>query len=488
MEDDRALLRADLAALQEQIEAAATNTMRRWDGYLARPDFYSSARNLAHYLALRAEDRTSLQGRLRRHGLSTLGRSEGHVTASLGAILATLEGRDPEPDDDRQREAASQRLATNTAALFGARPSGRSTRVLVTLSPEVGCDPSRMRELVDLGMNAVRINCARDDPDSWRRMATTVRRVARDAGVDVRVLMDLGGPKIRTCDVVLEKAKRVQVDDRVWIRRRHGAPSPVEVAVSCGCTMPEVLSAVRAGAPSAIDDGKIWAEVEHADEAGLLLRVARTKPNGAKLKPDKGLNFPGTALDTEALTAADRAALPTVAETADLLGYSFVQRPGDIDDLLAALAEVAPPTRALGVLAKVETELAFRNLPEIIVRAAGSLPFGVMVARGDLGVEVGFPRLSEVQEELLWLCEAAHVPVVWATDVLTSLVKNGVAARGEFTDAAMGARAECVMLNKGPYVADGVRTLVDVLGRSERHLDKKTPQLARLRAWQEPLS
>jgi pyruvate kinase len=248
------------------------------------------------------------------------------------------------------------------------------------------------------------------------------------------------------------------------------------------------LDAVRPGAAAAIDDGKIWAEVEVADDAGLTLRVTRTKPGGVKLKAERGLNFPGTSLPTSALTAADRAALATVVETADLVGFSFVQRPDDVDDLLAALAEHAPPPRPLGVVAKIETELAFRHLPEIVVRAAGHVPFGLMVARGDLGVEVGFARLSEVQEEILWLAEAAHVPVVWATEVLASLVKNGVAARGEFTDAAMSARAECVMLNKGAFVADGVATLADVLRRAERHLDKKTPQLARLQAWQTPLA
>jgi len=100
-----------------------------------------------------------------------------------------------------------------------------------------------------------------------------------------------------------------------------------------------------------------------------------------------------------------------------------------------------------------------RNLPEIIVRAAGAQPFGVMIARGDLAVELGFVRIAEIQEELLWLCESAHVPVIWATQVLEGFVKNGIPTRAEMTDAAMGNRAECVMLNKGPYLADAVNVL-----------------------------
>jgi pyruvate kinase len=104
----------------------------------------------------------------------------------------------------------------------------------------------------------------------------------------------------------------------------------------------------------------------------------------------------------------------------------------------------------------------------------------VMVARGDLGVEVGFERLAEVQEEILWLCEAAHVPVIWATQVLESLAKGGMPSRAEVTDAAMGSRAECVMLNKGPFILQTMRFLCDVLNRMEAHQKKKTAMLRKL--------
>src|SRR5262249_9126035 len=135
------------------------------------------------------------------------------------------------------------------------------------------------------------------------------------------------------------------------------------------------------------------------------------------------------------------------------------------------------------LIAKIETRRAVANLPSIIVRAAGRQPLGVMIARGDLAVEIGFERLAEIQEEILWLCEAAHIPVVWATQVLERLVKKGAASRAEITDAAMGQRAECVMLNKGPYLARGVELLADVLTRMESHQHKKTAHLRALHVW-----
>jgi pyruvate kinase len=103
-----------------------------------------------------------------------------------------------------------------------------------------------------------------------------------------------------------------------------------------------------------------------------------------------------------------------------------------------------------------------------------------MVARGDLGVELGFERLAEVQEEILWLCEAAHVPVIWATQVLESLAKDGTPSRAEVTDAAWSTRAECVMLNKGPHIVRTITFLRDVLARMGAHRDKGTSLMRRL--------
>jgi pyruvate kinase len=109
-----------------------------------------------------------------------------------------------------------------------------------------------------------------------------------------------------------------------------------------------------------------------------------------------------------------------------------------------------------------------------------------MIARGDLAVECGYERLAEVQEEILWLAEAAHLPVVWATQVLETLAKTGRPSRAEITDAAMGERAECVMLNKGPHVLDAICTLDDILGRMQAHQSKKRPLLRALRSFRTP--
>jgi pyruvate kinase len=164
-----------------------------------------------------------------------------------------------------------------------------------------------------------------------------------------------------------------------------------------------------------------------------------------------------------------------------------VREPADIELLQSELQKrVGRDWQKIAMVAKIETKRAVRNLPELIVHAAGKQPFGVMIARGDLAVEIGYQRLAEMQEEIMWLCEAAHVPVIWATQVLENLVRKGIPTRAEITDAAMSERAECVMLNKGPYLAQAVAILVDVLTRMQAHQVKKTPQLRALQTWKMP--
>ena len=171
--------------------------------------------------------------------------------------------------------------------------------------------------------------------------------------------------------------------------------------------------------------------------------------------------------------------MPFVAKHADIVAYSFVRTPEDVRNLQGRLKELGA-TQA-GIDLKIETRQAFEQLPSLLLTAMQSPRVGVMIARGDLAVECGYQRLAEVQEQILWICEAAHIPVIWATQVLESLAKEGVPSRSEITDAAMGVRAECVMLNKGPFIVAAVQALDDILKRMEGHQQKSRSRSRKLR-------
>jgi len=247
---------------------------------------------------------------------------------------------------------------------------------------------------------------------------------------------------------------------------------------SIGVTLPAIFADVRPGEKIWFDDGKIGGVICSADKDKIAVNILKASPKGDKLRADKGINLPDTELQLPALTADDIARLPFFARNADLVGYSFVRRPSDIHLLQTELAKV--DGAGLGIMLKIETRKAFERLPLLILAAMRSQRAGVMIARGDLAVECGFERTGELQEEIMWIAEAAHLPVIWATQVLESLAKTGQPSRAEITDAAMSERAECVMLNKGPYIIEAVKVLDDVLRRMQRHQSKKSSLLQAL--------
>jgi len=259
------------------------------------------------------------------------------------------------------------------------------------------------------------------------------------------------------------------------IRDKHG--EVVEPA-SIGLTLPEVFDDLRAGEPIWLDDGSIGGVIRAVSAAKLEVEITRTKPGGSKLGPDKGVNLPESNLRLPALTAKDREDLRFINGRADLVGYSFVRTDADVHELQSHLATLGGGN--LGIVLKIETRRAFERLPELLIAAMRSPSAGVMIARGDLAVECGYERLAEVQEEILWMAEASHTPVIWATQVLEQLARDGIPSRAEITDAAMAERAECVMLNKGPYVVDAVRVLHDILTRMQAHQRKKSAMLREL--------
>jgi pyruvate kinase len=251
------------------------------------------------------------------------------------------------------------------------------------------------------------------------------------------------------------------------------------------CTLPEVFDDVRAGERIWFDDGKIGGVVREVDARAGVLRVeiTRARPGGARLRAEKGINLPDSDVRVPALTPKDVEDLPFVAAHADLVGLSFVRTPEAVRNLLARLEHLGGPARRLGVMLKIETRAGFAQLPRLLLAAMAAPAYGVMIARGDLAVEVGSERLAEVQEEILWLCEAGHAPVVWATQVLESVARTGRPTRAEVTDAAMAERAEGVMLNKGPHAVEAVGALDDILRRMQDHQSKKVARLRRLRSW-----
>jgi pyruvate kinase len=486
IEADAGVLLEELLELRARVVVEGRELLEAWRPALTRRAFFPSAVNLAHYIALRRRDLRDVQEALMPLGLSSLGRCEGRVLANLDAVLASLATLANPDEPDRfahPRPATFYRgnrlLKRHTEAVFGRADRDREVRIMVTL-PSEAQEYRFVRSLLERGADVVRINCAHDDADAWARMAGNVRRAERISGRRCPILVDLQGPRARTGHVATPgKGLVVAVGDRVQLLARSPERRPLLPQIEC--SLPEAVGQLLEGHRVFYDEGRIHLVCEQRGPTYALLRVTRVESKG-HVRSGKGLNFPDTTLELDPLTAKDLVDLETIARLADIVGYSFVQHAREVARLQQELRRLAPD-RTLALAAKVETALAVRNLPEIIVQGAGAQPFAVMIARGDLAVEIGFGRLAEIQEEILWLCEAAHAPVIWATQVLDTFVRKGSHSRAEMTDAAMAERAECVMLNKGPHILDAVSVLDDVLGRMEAHQAKKTSRLRALHSW-----
>lgn len=604
---DRQLLSLTELELRELRDAIVAAERAQADEIAAtHPLHRRSATNLVHYLELRRHDVRDLQRRLGSLGLSSLGRAESAVLATVEAVLDLLalltgshEAGGSVPLDDVVGIAEGRELLeTNADRLLGPAPASRGTRIMVTMPSEAAEDQSLVGSMTEAGMDVARINCAHDDRLAWNRMADHLHATARPDGAHPFVAMDLAGPKLRTgpleagpsvvklsprrdrlgvvvapahvvlalpddagrddprpdgdapvlpvrdegwlrrrcvgdrvhlvdtrgakrswtitaveggtctaevtrtsyigtgvelCvgeddDVVIgelppvEQAHRVHLGDHVVLTRSLAAAAPVAGGPHrIGCTLPEAFDHVRVGHRVWFDDGKVGGVVSAVGHDEIDVEVVDVHPSGAKLKAEKGINLPDTTLTVAALTDKDLDDLDTVAERADIVNLSFVTEVADVRLLQDELCR--RDAAHVGIVLKIENVLAFEHLPELLLAAMRSERVGVMIARGDLAVEVGFERLAEVQEEILWACEAAHVPVIWATEVLDTMARTGRPSRAEVTDAAMSVRAECVMLNKGPHAVDAIRALDSILGRMQHHHQKKRSLMRRLEAW-----
>jgi len=480
-------LHRTLSDLRTEMVRDADQILAEWRPTVTRKDFLPSVENLADYLAFRKHDLRNVQTNLTTLGLSSLGRNESHVRASLDAVITSLaaisgDAGQPYPFGTAFSDGQT-RITEQKELLFGKSADDRPTNIMVTLPTMAADGPNYIHNLVAKGADCLRINCAHDTKEDWTEMIAYTRAAEVEFGRKIRLQMDLIGQKLRVEQISTNERVRLKQHDQFFLTKTLEDWSGTLPAATV--SHPQLIDKLAPGDTIWIDDGKLEARVTMKGEHSVLLEVVIASKKGLRLKSNRGLNCPSIDLGLAPLSTADLRNLDFIVRHADIIGYSFVETPEDIRTLVNEISSRGADKSLPGIVLKIETELAVHNLPRLIVEAGSKLPVAVMIARGDLAVEIGLERLSEIQEEMLWLCEAAHIPVIWATQVLEGLLKNGRATRAETTDAAMGQRAECVMLNKGRYLTEGLDFLSHVLLRMERHQTKKTAQLSPLMSWQD---
>lgn len=285
----------------------------------------------------------------------------------------------------------------------------------------------------------------------------------------------------------LEEAIILKQGDKLII---HGDPIAGEPAefnnegeliqpAHISCTLPEIFNDVKEGELTILDDGKIEGVIKNVEKDKIEVEITYSKDEGSKLRADKGINFPESKLSIKGLTEKDKEDLKFIVKDADVVNCSFVNSAEDVKDIFEELKKL--DASEIGIILKIETRKAFENLPLILLTGMQHHPVGVMIARGDLAIECGWNELAMIQEEIMWLCEAAHLPIIWATQVLETMAKKGRPSRAEITDAAFAGRAESVMLNKGPFIFEAIKILDVIISSMQDYHEKQAPMLPKLK-------
>lgn len=353
---------------------------------------------------------------------------------------------------------------------------------MVTMPDEAISDENLIYNLIEEGMNVARINLAHNEAEDWEKMIKTIRKKAEELDKEVKILMDVAGPKIRTEWVYSYLSKpKVKKGDRIRITQDFENLPKNDVNFTAGCKLDIIYKQIEVGQPVLYDDGKIESKVIEIEDNSFVLEVVKTKDASVRVKAEKGLNFPNNTFTFDSLNTKDKKDIAFACQHADIIGCSFVNNGYDIeliqDEIHKNMKENAGQ---MALMAKIETIRGVENLPQITFTTASKNPFSIMIARGDVAAESGYIDLASVQQEMMWISEAADVPVIWATEVLDSLVSDGIPTRSEVTDAAEGTRTDCIMLNKGDFVVEAVDMLNRIIERMEPLQYKKTPLLGRM--------
>jgi pyruvate kinase len=331
----------------------------------------------------------------------------------------------------------------------------KHTKIVATISDR-RCEVEFIQELFDAGMNVVRMNSAHLAEEGFQRIINNVRTVSSE----IAILMDTKGPEIRTTINKDDETIEIKTGQRIKIT---GDPSGITTPEHIFCSYPKVVKDLTIGASILIDDGEIDLQVIEKTEGYLLCEAQ----NDGKLGSRKSVNIPGVRINLPSLTEKDKKnILLAIDYDVDFIAHSFVRSKQDVLAIQEILDDNVSPIK---IIAKIENQEGVDNIDEIL-----EVAYGVMVARGDLGIEVAQEKIPGIQRMLIRKCVEAKKPVIVATQMLHTMIQNPRPTRAEVTDVANAIyyRTDALMLSGetayGKYPVEAVRTMTKIAEEAEK--------------------
>ena len=333
----------------------------------------------------------------------------------------------------------------------------RRTKIIATLGPATSTPPM-LEALMKMGVNIFRFNMSHAPHDWVRTVAKSIREISAELGLEVALLLDTQGPAIRTGDVA--KAYNLEVGDWVSFTVK-GQKGTVQISVDVN--YPHLIDDIEVGSIVIVDNGLLRMEAIEKRENELVCKVLTPGPMGSR----RHINLPGVDVRLPALTEKDYADIELAFECdMDIIAMSFVRRAADIELLRGKIKERKSQIR---IIAKIEDQMAVQNLEEIIAACDG-----LMIARGDLGIEVPYEELPIIQRRAINLCLAAVKPVIVATHLLESMITNPAPTRAEITDIANAVfeHADAIMLSGETTTGKYPLECVEIMDRIAKRIEQ----------------
>lgn len=335
----------------------------------------------------------------------------------------------------------------------------KRARIVCTLGP-ASCTSDTIGKMALAGMDVARLNFSHSSYEQHEKTLEAIREAEKEWGKPVAVLQDLCGPKIRT-GVMKEGAVRLIAGKTLKIQSEIIEGSSESISTST----PEILKDLKVGDPILLDDGLLELRVVEEGEDQVLCEVVV----GGILKSNKGMNLPATSLSMPSVTKKDWQDLDWgLAHSIDYVALSFVRTPQEIEEVRKHIE--ASGKRDIRVVAKIEKPEAVKHIREII-----DVSDAIMIARGDMGVELPAARVPRIQQEIIKLCWEMNTPVITATQMLDSMTTNSRPTRAEVTDVSMAIRegTDAVMLSQetatGVDPVNVIRTMASIIREEEQY-------------------
>jgi len=354
---------------------------------------------------------------------------------------------------------AKSHSATNPPTATLTKRGRKRTKIVATIGP-ASTDPEIIRQLFHAGMNVVRLNMSHGDHSDHLKRLELVRAISKELERPVAILADLQGPKIRTGRLKGGEPVEWKPGTKTVITV---AECPEGSAARVGTTYPGLAKDVTEGSVILVDDGRMRLQVDRIVDDDIHCTVLV----GGMLKNNKGINLPGVQVSAPSLSEKDKNDLAwAIAHDVDYIALSFVRNARDVRNLKHRIAETG---RAIPIIAKIEKPQAVENIEEILAEADG-----IMVARGDLGIEISTERLPVVQKMLIHRANELGKLVITATQMLESMIENPIPTRAESSDVANAIfdGTDAVMLSgetaAGKYPVEAVSEMMRIAVEAEK--------------------